>query len=258
LRRASGVLTAKIFATLANVATLLAVVTLAIGTAFGRVPLQDSDAAKAESADYKAWYQANAAYNYLDGIRLAKAYVERDPDGQFVEYLMKWLVKIEPLVESNGELYTAIAKRFSGEATEISDPKTEAIERAGYKDVLDETCCGSFPLKLLEDLIGDGDSVNIRTSSGTSVLMAASVVGNKDKVIAPIKRGADVNARDKHGWTALVFAIWNSQVEVARILLDRGADPNLADDNGRTPLSHAVVAGETRIADLIRMAGGRE
>jgi hypothetical protein len=244
---------------LAKLGAIALVISLAGGAAFGRIRLQDTDAAKAEAADYKAWYEANASKNYLDGIRLAKSYLERFPDGPFAAYIRKWLPQAERLVESNRELYTAIAKLSSGGTPKVTDPKTEAIEKAGYKDVFDEICCsGRFLLKPLEDLIAGGDNVNIKTSSGKSVLMAVSVKGDTDKVIYYLKRGADVNAHDRNGWTALVFAIWTSQPDVVRILFDHGADPNLVDNKGRTPLSHALVAGESGIADLIRMAGGRE
>ena len=45
-----------------------------------------------EAAAYKAWYEANAAKDYPKAMELAKAYVEKYPAGQNVDYLKtKWI-----------------------------------------------------------------------------------------------------------------------------------------------------------------------
>jgi len=58
-------------------------------------PRQDAakqDAAKEEADAYKAWYDANAAKDYAKAIPLAKAYIEKFPNGQYSKYLKEtWL-----------------------------------------------------------------------------------------------------------------------------------------------------------------------
>lgn len=50
------------------------------------------DAKAEEAAAYKAWYDANAAKDYPKAMELAKAYVEKYPAGQNVDYLKtKWI-----------------------------------------------------------------------------------------------------------------------------------------------------------------------
>jgi len=51
----------------------------------GAIAVQD--AAKEEADAYKAWYDANAAKDYAKAIPLAKAYIEKFPNGQYAKYL---------------------------------------------------------------------------------------------------------------------------------------------------------------------------
>ena len=59
------------------------------------VPVASVQDPKKEEADlYKAWYDANAAKDYVKGLDLAKQYIEKFPQGGNVEYLKKWIVSI--------------------------------------------------------------------------------------------------------------------------------------------------------------------
>jgi tetratricopeptide (TPR) repeat protein len=50
------------------------------------------DAAAEEAAAYKAWYDANNAKNFPKAMELAKAYLEKYPNGQYAAYLKdKWI-----------------------------------------------------------------------------------------------------------------------------------------------------------------------
>lgn len=48
------------------------------------------DAAAEEAAAYKAWYEANAAKDIPKAMDLAKAYLDKYPNGQYAAYLKKW------------------------------------------------------------------------------------------------------------------------------------------------------------------------
>ena len=50
------------------------------------------DAAAEEAAAYKAWYDANTAKDYPKAMELAKAYLDKYPNGQYAAYLKgKWI-----------------------------------------------------------------------------------------------------------------------------------------------------------------------
>lgn len=50
------------------------------------------DAAAEEAAAYKAWYDANTAKDYPKAMELAKAYLDKYPNGQYATYLKtKWI-----------------------------------------------------------------------------------------------------------------------------------------------------------------------
>lgn len=52
------------------------------------------DAAADEAAAYKAWYEANNAKDYPKGLELAKAYLDKYPNGQYAAYLKKWVPQV--------------------------------------------------------------------------------------------------------------------------------------------------------------------
>jgi hypothetical protein len=50
---------------------------------------------QAEADAYKAWYDANAAKDYVKAMELAKAYVQKFPSGKYADYLKKtWMPSI--------------------------------------------------------------------------------------------------------------------------------------------------------------------
>jgi ankyrin repeat protein len=59
-----------------------------------------------------------------------------------------------------------------------------------------------------------------------SALLAAIREGDREKVLALLERGPDVNAPDDTGATPLMHAALNADVEMMNLLLSRGADVN--------------------------------
>jgi hypothetical protein len=82
----------KIIATVAVLMFLLALsAPLAFAQATSTQPAAQ-DAAAEEAAAYKAWYEANNAKNFPKAMELAKAYLEKYPNGQYAAYLKdKWI-----------------------------------------------------------------------------------------------------------------------------------------------------------------------
>ncbi len=57
------------------------------------------DQKKDEADAYKAWYDANAAKDYSKAIELAKQYIEKFPQGTYVDYMKnKWFPSMRPIM----------------------------------------------------------------------------------------------------------------------------------------------------------------
>jgi hypothetical protein len=84
---------------MALLAPLASSLTRADGSEPVRSGILKQDAAKEEADAYKAWYVANAGKDYGKAIPLAKAYVEKFPNGQYAKYLREtWLPNMRPFL----------------------------------------------------------------------------------------------------------------------------------------------------------------
>ncbi|MDE7290547.1 MAG: hypothetical protein K2N58_00710 [Treponemataceae bacterium] len=150
------------------------------------------------------------------------------------------------------------------------------------------------PLVVVND---SGADVNAKGDKGSTALIRAAGVGNKDMAEMLIKAGADVNAKnyDKessltkvaHGYrncgvvdrknrnykgtaellitagadsgVALVEIIKkNSYLYSAEILINAGADVNAKDSEGISVLTYAILYGDKDMEKLLRAAGAKE
>lgn len=99
-------------------------------------------------------------------------------------------------------------------------------------------------------------SVNsARATDPGAALLDAAGRGDRDGVVAALRRGADVEARDDRGWTALMFAAIRGHEEVVSLLLAANADPNARTAIGATPLMGAAVSGHLAITRRLLEAG---
>jgi ankyrin repeat protein len=94
-----------------------------------------------------------------------------------------------------------------------------------------------------------GMSPSAADEQGTSALMMAAAVGNRDIVDALLERGAEVDARNPSGMTALMWcaASRTSSLPVLERLLAAGADPS-ASANGLSALPLAATRGNGEAA----------
>ncbi len=95
------------------------------------------------------------------------------------------------------------------------------------------------------------------TSSGVSLLFAASKLGLDSAVKSLIELGADpdlkMSAPGCAGWTALMIASAEHQVSVVRALLELKANPNATNGSGRTAMHYAATYGDTEVvSELIK------
>ena len=94
-------------------------------------------------------------------------------------------------------------------------------------------------MKLLLEWEADVDAKDIRT--GTTILMAASTLGQAEIVKLLLEWEADVNAKGNNGETALAQASYAGWPEVVKLLLEAKADVNAKTNNGATPLMLASL-----------------
>lgn len=67
--------------------------------------------------------------------------------------------------------------------------------------------------------------------------------------------GVPVNIRTSTGDSLLMLACSNGHTDTARMLLDRGADPSAANHKAQTPLMAATRAGHTDVIECLQKAG---
>ncbi|MDD9827562.1 MAG: ankyrin repeat domain-containing protein [Deltaproteobacteria bacterium] len=99
---------------------------------------------------------------------------------------------------------------------------------------------------------------------GQSPLHKAAASGSVEAVKALLKAKACPNAKDKNGDTPLHKAansistvhLLSDYAEVVRLLLEANADPRETNNNLKTPRDLARSRGCTKIAEILRSAGG--
>jgi uncharacterized protein len=150
-------------------------------------------------------------------------------------------------------------------------------------------------IEVVRLLIARGANVNAKDDQQDSAFLLASASGYLDIVRATLAAGADLASTNRYGGTALIPACHHGHVatvrlllgtaiavdhvnklgwtalleavilgdggpvhgEIVRLLLAAKASVNLPDRQGVTPLQHALARRQTRVAGLLRAAGGR-
>ncbi len=81
-------------------------------------------------------------------------------------------------------------------------------------------------------------------------LLDAATDGAKDKVLALLGQGVDIEVRNEDGNTPLMLAYLGGHKETMKVLLDRGADIHAQNNTGVSPVRAASAKGH---ADRLRM-----
>jgi ankyrin repeat protein len=84
-------------------------------------------------------------------------------------------------------------------------------------------------------------------------LQVAARANDREKVLALLASGVNVNEKGPRGRTALHEAAGaeDPMAGCARLLLARGASPDARDDDGKTPLHEAAWYGRKRAAEVL-------
>jgi len=103
--------------------------------------------------------------------------------------------------------------------------------------------------KVYDALLADPRTqVEVENGHGETPLMYLALLGETDRAVALIERGAKVN---RLGWTPLHYAASKGQVETARMLLKRGAIVNAPAPDGTSPLMMAAYSGNRDVVQLL-------
>ena len=95
------------------------------------------------------------------------------------------------------------------------------------------------------------ENVNACDEEGRSLLMLASIKGNKEACEVLLKEGADVDKKDREGQTALYAAASRGHVEVCDLLLANNAHVDEKNNSGVTPLCIAAQEGHLLVCTLL-------
>jgi ankyrin repeat protein len=78
---------------------------------------------------------------------------------------------------------------------------------------------------------------------------------DREKIVALLKQGVDVNASQADGMTALHWAVYHDDLQTAMLLVRAGANAKAANRYTVTPLSLACMNGNTEVVELLLKAG---
>ncbi len=106
---------------------------------------------------------------------------------------------------------------------------------------------------VVELLLQNGVSVNIKDEEGTALLTYAVFSGDVKLVEYLLNNKADVNAVNYYGDTAFGFAVMIENFPIMQLLLSYDADVNVQNLGGFTPLMRAAGTGSEKVLELLLM-----
>ncbi|GBM63996.1 Ankyrin-3 [Araneus ventricosus] len=129
------------------------------------------------------------------------------------------------------------------------------IERKA--DILIKNNTGTFPLEIIvrngmtDFLIKEEVVIDFSHANDVSPFHFGAFYGDVNFINYCIQKGCPVDIRTKSGSTALLLATLGGRVEAVSFLLDNGSDINAEDEKGCTALEHAVNSNNKTILELL-------
>ncbi|THY57785.1 ankyrin [Aureobasidium pullulans] len=171
---------------------------------------------------------------------------------KIIEYLLKSGATCEPDTSGRTELHEAIdggcdvdiLKLFVSKGVDVNAKDNDGITRRGEHAIV----------QVLIDAEAD---MNIKSSSGQTLLHEAARGGSADVVRRFLTYGVDIEARNKDEQTPLAVACREPEGsdDVVRVFLDAGAKVVAADKWGYTPL-HRLAGNMRRSAAMMLLKTG--
>ncbi|UPL01629.1 hypothetical protein LCI18_012563 [Fusarium solani-melongenae] len=142
-------------------------------------------------------------------------------------------------------LHAAIVKQHGALQNHLA-PQTQ--NRAIFFNQMTERMSDESERALLEEMAENKS----HGSTVVSGLRSAVNSGYRQRVLALLDSGADIDAQDRIGdSTALTHAAWLGRDDLVELLLEKGADPNRREQHGRTALHIAVKHGYSSIITML-------
>ena len=111
-------------------------------------------------------------------------------------------------------------------------------------------------LKVCQDFVDAGISINTRTEEGTPMLNVAIRAEQSEAVNWILSQNVDIDAvSNDRGYSAVMDAVWKNNYELTKILIERGANLNFISRDGQSVLVLAVGAGKFDICKLLAESG---
>ncbi|RSL58576.1 hypothetical protein CEP51_014062 [Fusarium floridanum] len=151
------------------------------------------------------------------------------------------------LVDEDGwtPLHAAIVKQHDALQNHLA-PETQNKSR--FVDQMHKRMNDENERALLEEMAENKS----HGSTVVSGLRSAVNSGYRQRVLALLDGGADIDAQDQIGdCTALTHAAWLGRDDFVELLLENGADPNRREQHGRTALHIAVKHGYSSIVTML-------
>ena len=114
---------------------------------------------------------------------------------------------------------------------------------------------GDATSDLMWDLINAGAKVNHKDDGGNTALMQAATADNLEALKALLDAGAEINTKNKSGRTALMLAASEGHVNIVRTLVLAGADINVIDEDKMNALAHAADNDHTAVVRFLKSKG---
>ncbi|XP_066987912.1 uncharacterized protein [Macrobrachium rosenbergii] len=150
--------------------------------------------------------------------------------------------KFLSLEEMNKELARAVTKRNAGRVRELLKLGADPNILCGHSPALLRAAKDGM-LYIVQALIAAGAEIDVRLSSGDSVVHVAARGGHSEVIIDLIHSGAHVDAINRNGVTPLQTALAYGHLEVAQMLLRMHADILAPNKIGETALEIANNLG---------------
>ncbi|KAG7151811.1 Protein TANC1 like protein [Verticillium longisporum] len=104
-------------------------------------------------------------------------------------------------------------------------------------------------------LLNKGSAIDLKSTSGATALMKASLDGHTRAIQLLLEHGAAIDLQDHSGVTALMHASQRGHIVAVQLLLEHGAATDLQDHSGATALMHASHFGRTDIVQYLSDRG---
>ena len=169
---------------------------------------------------------------------------------QELEDIYKWLAELWKL-----QLDLERIKAARPKIADLLRKHSEKVASAPSIDIWAAAKDGN--IEAVRKHISAGKDINIRSESGATLLIAASVGGQTEIARLLIGKGADVKLReDGGGSTALLAAAFFGHTEIVEMLIDKGADVNARNLSSETPLDTVSAPWSPELAEVYKFMAG--